>query len=84
MKTLVSLFSRNRELLRLSLPVFLEQAVTTLLAYLGQLVISGDGLSSENGTMGPEKKRPDLERNGTSWNIPSCGLGRFVISRSSL
>jgi hypothetical protein len=34
--------------------------------------------------MGPEKKRPDLERNGTSWNTPSYGLGRFVISRSSV
>lgn len=44
MKALVSIFARNRDLLRLSLPVFLEQTVTTLLAYLGQLVISGDGL----------------------------------------
>jgi len=34
--------------------------------------------------MRPEKKRPDLERNGTSWNTPSYGLGRFVISRSSV
>jgi Na+-driven multidrug efflux pump len=44
MKRISELFKRNRTLLIMTLPCFAEQAVSTLLAYLGQIVISGDQL----------------------------------------
>lgn len=44
MDTKQGLFRRNSVLLKMTLPVFAEQLITTVLAYLSQLMISGDKL----------------------------------------